>query len=135
MERVLSGESLLHERALSFCEVHERIGEGTALLDLWKCAERVVVADAVHSGMPPGTIDRFHANRQPLPAPIFRDSTHAFGLIEGVGLSRALRQLPSTFVIYGIEGENFEAGLGISPAVLGAVNELAKKLSQEIKEM
>jgi len=125
----------LKEQALSSYEVHEQIGEGTALMDLWKDAGRVVVVDGVRAGAVSGTIHRFHANPRPLPATIFRDSTHAFGLIEAVELSRALRQLPSKLVIYGIEGENFEAGIGLSPAVLGAVNDLARRLPQEIETM
>lgn len=123
----------LKEQALSSCEVHEQVGEGTALMDLWKGAERVFVVDAVQSGAVAGAIQRFSASQQPLPAPIFRDSTHTFGLIEAVELSRALKQLPSNLVIYGIEGQNFEAGTGLSPAVLGAVNDLAEKLRQEVK--
>ena len=102
-------------------------------MDLWKGAERVFVVDAVQSGAVAGAIQRFNASQQPLPAPIFRDSTHTFGLIEAVELSRALKQLPSNLVIYGIEGQNFEAGTGLSPAVLGAVNDLAEKLRQEVK--
>jgi hydrogenase maturation protease len=125
----------LKDHTLSSCEVHEQVGEGAALMDLWKGAERVLVVDAAQSGAVPGSIHRFNANLHPLPAPIFRDSTHAFGLIEAVELSRAMRQLPSNLVIYGIEGQNFEAGSGLSAAVLGAVNDLAEKLRREIKTM
>lgn len=125
----------LKERALISCDVREQIGEGVGLLELWKGAERVVVIDAVQSGAVPGTIHCFHANQNPVPASIFRDSTHAFGLVEAIELSRALKQLPSNLVVYGIEGENFEAGTGVSPAVLDAVNELAEKLPQEIQNM
>jgi hydrogenase maturation protease len=123
----------LKELALSSYEVHEQVGEGTALMELWKDADRVVVVDAVQSGAPAGTIHRFDANLHPLPAPIFRDSTHAFGLVEAVELSRALNQLPGNLVIYGIEGQNFEAGTGLSPAVLAAVNDLVGKLQQEVR--
>jgi hydrogenase maturation protease len=68
----------------------------------------------------------------PCPGPIFRDSTHAFGLSEAVELSRALNQLPSDLVIYGIEGEHFDAGTGPSRAVLSGVNDLVRCLQQEI---
>jgi hydrogenase maturation protease len=125
----------LKELPLSSCEVHEQVGEGTTLMDLWKRAERVVVIDAVQSGGVAGTVHRFNANVYQLPAPIFRDSTHAFGLIEAVELSRALKQLPCNLVIYGIEGQNFEAGTGLSPVVLGAVNDLVERLRQEIETM
>jgi hydrogenase maturation protease len=125
----------LKEQSLISCDVREQIGEGAGLLELWKGAERVVVIDAVKSGAVPGTIHCFDANQNPLPASIFRDSTHAFGLVEAIELSRALKQLPPNLVVYGIEGENFEAGTGVSPTVLEAVNELAEKLPQEIQNM
>lgn len=118
----------LKELGLSSCEVREQIGEGTALMDLWKGAERVVVVDAVQSGAAPGTIHSFYANQDPLPLPMFRDSTHAFGLVEAVELSRALKQLPSDLLIYGIECRNFEAGTGLSSAVRNAVDDLVRRL-------
>jgi hypothetical protein len=46
-----------------------------------------------------------------------------------------MKQLPANLVIYGIEGQNFEAGTGLSPAVLGAVNDLVEKLREEIEAM
>jgi hydrogenase maturation protease len=123
----------LKDKTLGSCDVHEQVGEGTALMELWKCAERVVVVDAVQSSANPGSIHRFNADLHPLPAPVFRDSTHSFGLVEAIELSRALKQLPSNLVVYGIEGESFEAGTGLSPAVLDAVNHLVEKLWQEVE--
>ena len=124
----------LREQPTGSYEVHERAGEGTALMELWKGAQRVVVIDAVESGAVPGRIHRFQANLEPLPAPIFRDSTHAFGLVEAVELSRALHQLPPNLLIYGIEGESFEAGGEPSRAVLTAINDLVKELRQAIDQ-
>jgi hydrogenase maturation protease len=124
----------LKEQSIPRCEVHELVGEGTALMELWRGAERVVVIDAVQSGAAPGTIHRFQAHRHPLPARVFRDSTHAFGLIEATELSRALKQLPPNLVIYGIEGEIFDAGTGLSQTVLDRVNDLVRDLRQEIDQ-
>jgi len=125
----------LKDQTHSSCEVHEHVGEGTGLMELWKCAERVVVVDAVQSGATAGTVHRFNVNLSSLPASMFRGSTHAFGLNEAVELSRALKQLPSNFIIYGIEGQNFDTGIGLSSAVLGAVNDLAEKLQHEVETM
>jgi len=122
----------LREQSLRSCEVHELVGEGTSLMELWRGAQRVVVIDAVQSGAAPGTIHRLQANLHPFPAFVLRDSTHAFGLIEAIELSRALNQLPSSLVIYGIEGENFEAGTGLSKTVLDGVNHLVRDLRQEL---
>jgi hydrogenase maturation protease len=122
----------IKEHAPGSCVVCEQIGEGTALMQLWKGAGRVIAIDAVQSGAPPGTIHYFDANQHPLPAPIFRDSTHAFGLIEAIALSRTLDQLPSSLVVYGVEGENFLAGTGLSSGVLYGTNKLVERLRQEI---
>ena len=100
----------------------EHEGESLALLDIWDCAESVVVIDAVRSGAVPGTIHRFDA-AEPLPATLRSStSTHAVGLAEAVELARALGRLPAQMTVYGIEGERFEAGTGLTPAVSAAVD-------------
>ena len=124
---------LIKEKTPDSCEVHEQTGEGTALMQLWKDAPGlVIVIDAVQSGSPSGTIHYFDANRHPVPSATFRDSTHAFGLIEAIALSRTLAELPSHLVVYGIEGENFEAGTGLSAGVLNGVDKLVEQIRQEI---
>jgi len=123
----------IKERAPGGCEVYEHIGEGTALMQLWKYADRVLVIDAVRSSSPAATIHCVEASRHPLPAGVFRDSTHAFGLVEAIELSRTLKELPSSFVVYGIEGENFKAGIGLSPPVQNGINKLLEKVWQQVE--
>ena len=122
----------LKEHVPVTCEVYEQMGEGTALMQRWKDAARVIVIDAVRSGSPSGTIHYFDANQHPVPAATFRDSTHAFGLIEAIALSRTLSELPSHLMVYGIEGENFEAGTGLSAGVLNGIHKLVDQIRQEI---
>ena len=102
-------------------QVHEQSGEATALMQLWGDAECVIVIDAVQSGAPPGTVHTFDATPQSLPARMFRGSSHLFGLTQAIELSRMLRQLPPKFIVYGIEGEKFEPGIGISISVLNGI--------------
>lgn len=113
-------------------EILEETGEGTALLETWRGAKDVFLIDAVQSGAPPGTLHRIDVSTQPLPASLFRHSTHAFGIAEAVELARVLHQLPPRLIIYGIEGERFDAGVGLSPAVEKAVAEVEARLRQEI---
>lgn len=99
----------------------EHEGEPLALLDVWDGAQSVVVIDAVRSGGVPGTIHRFDAT-EPLPAALRSStSTQAVGLAETIELARALDRLPARLTVYGIEGERFEAGTGLTPAVSAAV--------------
>lgn len=113
-------------------EILEETGEGTALLEAWRGAEDVFLIDAVQSGAPPGTLHRIDVSTEPLPASLFRHSTHAFGIAEAVELARVLHQLPPRLIIYGIEGERFDTGVGLSPAVEKAVAEVVARLREEI---
>jgi hydrogenase maturation protease len=65
---------LVAERRLAGVTVTEESGEGVALLERWKDAEEVIVVDAVASGAAPGTIHRFAAHTQKLPAKTFASS-------------------------------------------------------------
>ena len=97
--------------------VIEESGEGAALLDAWKGATTAILVDAVKSGAPPGTIHRLDAHTEQIPTRFFHYSTHAFSVVEAVELSRALGQLPSRLILYGIEGHSFSAGGRLSPEV------------------
>jgi hydrogenase maturation protease len=114
------------------CSVMEHSGEGAALIELWKDADRVIVIDAVRSGAAPGTVSRFDATLHPLPASMFRDSTHAFSLPEATELSRALKQLPRQLIVYGVEAQNFEAGTNLSPAIDFAMQTVVQRVLQEL---
>ena len=124
----------LKEKAFICCRVLEHTGEGAALMELWKGADRVRLIDAVRSGAAPGTVTRFDAALRPLPASMFRDSTHAFSLAEAVELSRALNQLPRQLIIYGVEGQTFEPGTNLSPAIEFAMRNLVEQVLQELSQ-
>ena len=100
----------------------EHEGDPVALLDVWRGAATVIVIDAVSSGAPPGTVHRFDATAAPLPTQLRgSSSTHALGLAEAIELGRTLGQLPARLIVYGIEGERFEAGAELTPAVAAAI--------------
>ncbi len=124
----------VREQVSECFSVIEHTGEGAALMELWKDAEPVIVIDAVRSGATPGTVSRFDAALCPLPASMFRDSTHAFGLAEAVELSRALKQLPSRLIIYGVEAQDFEAGTDLSPAIEFAMQTVVERVLQELPQ-
>lgn len=112
--------------------IQEASGEGAALLESWQEADVVILVDAVRSGGAPGTISRFDAHEQALPVAFFRYSTHAFSVAEAVALARTLHRLPPRFVVYGIEGHTFAAGIGLSPAVEAAVEHVVTQVRREI---
>jgi hydrogenase maturation protease len=107
----------------------EHEGDPVALLDMWREADVAVVVDAVSSGAAPGTVHRFDATAAPLPAQLRRSSsTHALGLAEAIELGRTLGRLPRQLIVYGLEGERFEAGGELTPAVAAAVEAVAAAL-------
>jgi hydrogenase maturation protease len=122
----------LKEAAPEHVRVLEESGEGTALMESWKGADTVILIDALHSGAKAGTVRRLDAHRQPMPTGLFHCSTHAFGVAEAVELARALGQLPPRLIVYGIEGTNFEAGLGLSPEVEKAVPKAVERILGEL---
>ena len=107
--------------------------EPSRVLDAWEDAGAALIVDAVSSGAPPGTVHRFDASERPVPAAVFRGSTHALGVGEVVELARALGRLPGRVLVYGVEGRSFVAGEPLSPEVATAVDELAAVLAEEVR--
>jgi hydrogenase maturation protease len=111
----------------------EQEGEPVALLEAFAGLDAVVLVDAVRSGAVPGTVHRVDASVQPLPARLFGSpSTHAVGVGEAVELARALDRLPSRVLVFGLEGERFEAGTSLSAAVEAAVEPLVDTILAEL---
>jgi hydrogenase maturation protease len=119
----------LRERLPETVSVVEHEGEPVDLVEALSGAREAVVIDAVRSGSAPGTVHRLDARRERLPAELFRGSTHAFGLAEAIELTRALERLPGRLLVYGIEGDSFAAGQGLSQPVELAVGQLVEELS------
>ena len=107
--------------------------EPIQLLDAWAEADLALLVDAVSSGAAPGTIHRLDATAQPVPATVFRGSTHAFGVAEVVELGRALGRLPGRLLVFGVEGAEFRAGDELTPAVAAAVEPLVDELLEEVR--
>ena len=105
--------------------------EPIQLLDAWEGADLALLVDAVSSGAEPGTVHRLEATVEPVPATVFRGSTHAFGVPEVVELGRALGRLPERLLVFGIEGAAFDAGDELTPAVAAAVEPLVAELLEE----
>lgn len=116
-------------------EVLESGGDGAQLMQAWKDACSVIVVDAAASGAPPGTVHRFDACAEALPAGRFGGSTHAFGLTEAIELARALGELPRCLIIYAIEGKGFETGAALSPEAQAAVESLAARVRADVESM
>jgi hydrogenase maturation protease len=101
--------------------VVESRGDGARIMRMWKGISTVLLIDAVQSGSPPGTLHRLDASRHPVPAKFLCTSSHQFGVAEAIETSRALGELPSTVVVFGVEVEQCVAGT--PPSLYSVVRE------------
>jgi hydrogenase maturation protease len=113
--------------------ITEQSGEGAALLEVWEGHTPVFLLDAIDAGAAPGTIYRMDVNAEPPPARFFLESTHAFSVAHATELARALHQLPSHLLLYGIQGKDFSAGVGLSPEVEQGVGEVVRQVFGELR--
>lgn len=121
----------LAARALPGIEVIEQGGDGTALLQAWQDALAVILIDAVASGDRAGEVRRFVAHVEPIPTHFSSSSSHAFGVAEAIELARAVGQLPPSVIVYGIVGQRFTAGVGLSPPVERAARTAVERVADE----
>jgi len=124
----------LEQMRLPGVRVIELSGDAARLMEAWQGISRALVIDAVRSGDVPGMIHRLDPGARPLPAGLFRTSTHTFSVVEAVELARALQWLPAHLLLYGIEGEEFAPGTGLSPAVEAAVERVVAFIRAELEQ-
>lgn len=107
-------------------------GDPSGLIDAWAREPAVILVDAVCSGAVGGTVHRLDASTGALPARLFRGSTHHVSVADAVELGRCLGRLPARVEFIGIEGRRFEAGVGLTPEVARAVDDVAAELRRRL---
>ena len=110
----------------------EASGEGASLMDLWQGEDRVLIIDAVQSGAKAGTVYRIDAARETVPTGFFHYSSHLFGVAEAIEMARVLRRLPEQIILFGVEGRSFGMGDPLSAPVEAALEELEKRILNEL---
>lgn len=103
------------------------------IMQAWSGSARAIVVDAMVSGAVPGTIARFDAAAGPLPAGMRLASTHVLGAETAVEIARALGKLPARLVVYGVEGEGFTVGSGLSAGVSAALPAAVERVLEEVR--
>jgi hydrogenase maturation protease len=124
----------LRDRVPPGIEVVSCDEEPSRLMDAWEGADSAVLVDTVSSGAPAGTLHRFEAGDEAIPAHTFRSSTHAIGIAETIELARALGRLPRRVRVYGIEAGGFTTGAELTSAVEAAVVSLVAAVLRELEE-
>jgi hydrogenase maturation protease len=108
-------------------ELVESVGDATHLLETWRDRNLAVIVDAVVSDGVAGEIKRVDGIGG-FPNAWRSASTHLVGLAEAVDLGDAVGVLPDTMVIYGIEIDGVQPGVGLSPAIDHAADEVVESI-------
>jgi hydrogenase maturation protease len=123
----------LVSRDLSEVVVEVQSGEGAALIERWRAHRRVFLIDAVEPSGSPGQILRIEAHKEPISTELFHTSSHAFGVLEAIELSRALDTLPEELIVYGVEGVCFDKGAGLSEEIEAAAKLVVEQILREVQ--
>ena len=108
--------------------------EAIELMDAWKNVKRVIMVDAVHGAGKVGKVYRFSANKDPLPCKFSNYSTHTFSLDQVIELARNLDGLPPEFIIFGIQGKDFQVGRGISKELDVSIKQVVSLIVDELQD-
>jgi hydrogenase maturation protease len=123
---------MIREAMIESLTVIEQSGDGAQLMEAWQGAGKVIVIDAMQSGAAPGACRLMNAGQSPLPANILKGSSHTFGLVEAIEISRALGTLPRELFVYGIEGKQFEVGSALSAEAVKAAETLVAEFQKKV---
>ena len=113
------------------------IDGGTAGMDVafaMRGVERVVVVDASQVGVEPGTVHRVPGSElADLEPP--SGNLHRFRWDQALGFAKWLLNddYPTDVTVWLIEGQSFEAGAELSPAVAVAVDQVADRIELELR--
>jgi len=124
----------LRAKALAGVTVRELGDDPTRLLEAWAGADLVYLVDALWSGSEPGTTQRWEVSMGLMGERIFPLSTHGATVADAVELARALKRLPRRLVIFGIEGQCFHMGCGVSLEVRRGADQIADKIECELRD-
>jgi hydrogenase maturation protease len=124
----------MRRRFPSGLKIVEASGEGASLIDAWKGADEVIIVDAM-AGPEPGEIHRIDASTSRIPKDLSLFSSHAFGVADAIEMARQLHQLPPVIILYGIEGETFDPGVGLSDSVVKSLPKLLAMIEQDLCRM
>jgi hydrogenase maturation protease len=107
------------------------LADPTKLIDHLDGWERLLVVDATRTGGAPAGVLRFA-----WPDPMIENrpgrSSHGIGLGAVLAIAERLGRLPPQVVVFGIEGEVWDASADLSPAVAAALPGLRDRLLQEL---
>jgi hydrogenase maturation protease len=104
---------------------------GADLINFIADKEKVIVVDAIHSNVRPGTVLRFSGedllaeNYSPI-------SLHQFGLVDTLLMAKHLKCSPKQVIVYGIKPLDITPGLEMTPVVASVLTKVGDMIMREI---
>ncbi len=97
--------------------------------------DRALLIDAVNFGGRPGNWKKFTPD-EAVDMRIGRvESLHDCNILEAIRIAKALGQAPSEIIIFGIQPENGDSGMELSPGVRSALDEMESALLTLVEEL
>jgi hydrogenase maturation protease len=128
---ILAAREILR-RHLPGVRVVEQSGEGTRLMETWEGYSCVLIVDAICSGKAHGDVHRIDAASMSVPKGFFHYSSHSFGVAEAIEMARELGRLPEVLMLHGVEGNQYEPGVGLTDLVVRSMPELLAAIETDI---
>jgi len=113
----------------------ELLDGGTSGIELLQYIEKrdlLIIIDAIKSGHPPGTVLRIEGKDVPARFRI-RLSPHQLGISDLLAAATISDALPKKMVLFGIEPEKIELGLGFSDPVKAGFDRLLTTVVDELR--
>lgn len=105
---------------------------GIGLLSYLRNRKHLIIIDAVRGGQPPGTVIRMEGEDVPRSFRA-RISPHQIGLTDLLATAALTGDAPEHQVLFGVEPERVETGLGLSQAVECALQRLVQAVIWELQ--
>jgi hydrogenase maturation protease len=107
-------------------------GDPLSALGPLQSADSLVIVDAVGPSGHPGNVQRIVAGDTVRMAVYRGRSTHGLGAAEVISLAQALGSIPRDAVVYGIEGQDFQLGHGLTTPVENAIPGVVASILEEV---
>jgi len=94
---------------------------------------KAIVIDCAFMDEPPGAIRRFAPDQVQSVKVLAHQSLHEADLMQIIALARQLGQAPDEIVIFGIQPQRVEPGLGLSRTLMERMDEYISAVSHELQ--
>ncbi len=106
---------------------------GLSILYQIEYHRKAIVIDCAFMDEPPGTIRRFTPEEVQSVKVLAHQSLHEADLMQILALARQLGQAPDEVVIFGIQPERVEPGLGLSRTLMERIDEYISMILRELE--